>query len=238
MEKVKNAGEIYKRLSQPPAWALKTIEYGSMKGKTQINPQWRAMAMTEEFGLCGEGWWYDIVRVWPEQSPNGEVMAFVEIKLYIKDCAAGIPAIGGSKIVELGKGELRSNDEGYKMATTDAIGKAMSLLGVAGDIYMNLWDGSKYREHPEHTTPQAVKPTHPPAGNLSETEWKMKLKPYLDKMVRYPNHQGYAKLLLEKYGVQSSKDIKPSEVDAFIGDVVKWMEVNKTQGDQNATATV
>ena len=32
------------------------------------------------------------------------------------------------------------------MATTDALGVAMKHLGVAADVYMGLWDGSKYIE--------------------------------------------------------------------------------------------
>jgi hypothetical protein len=41
---------------------------------------------------------------------------------------------------------MHSNDEGYKMAITDALSVAMKSLGVAADIYMGLWDGSKYKQ--------------------------------------------------------------------------------------------
>lgn len=45
-----SAIEIYKSLSQPPATALRQITDGKLKGKTDINPQWRyeAKAFREE----------------------------------------------------------------------------------------------------------------------------------------------------------------------------------------------
>ena len=55
--------EIYRSLSQPPATALRQITAGNLKGKTDINPQWRYEAMTEKFGLVGIGWKYEIQKL-------------------------------------------------------------------------------------------------------------------------------------------------------------------------------
>ena len=35
---------------------LKRISGGNLNGKTDINPVWRFMALTEAFGPCGFGW--------------------------------------------------------------------------------------------------------------------------------------------------------------------------------------
>ena len=94
--------ELWKRLESPPDWAKKTIGAGRLKGKTDINPQWRYRALTEEFGLCGFGWRYDIERMWTEPGGNGEVMCFVNINLYVKIgdvWSAAIPGTGGHMIV-------------------------------------------------------------------------------------------------------------------------------------------
>ena len=56
--------QIYKKLSQPPKGALREIKAGDLKGKTDINPQWRYEAMTETFGLVGLGWKYEIQKLW------------------------------------------------------------------------------------------------------------------------------------------------------------------------------
>lgn len=153
-----NNTKIWDSVKQPPTHALKQIRGGRLSGMTDISPQWRYLALTEQFGPCGYGWKYEIVRVWNEPGSDNQVFAFAEIKLYIRakieDEAGGtttvwgepIPGIGGSMLVSKEKAGLHSSDEGYKMAVTDAISVATKMLGVAADIYAGLWDGSKYKE--------------------------------------------------------------------------------------------
>ena len=141
--------EIWDAVRQPPKSALKTIMGGRLKGKTDINPQWRYQVMTEQFGMCGVGWKYEVKRVWTEPAPDGQVFAFAEVALYVREITASgwsdsIPGIGGSMLVEKETNGLHANDEGYKMAITDALSVAMKMLGVGADIYAGLWDGTKY----------------------------------------------------------------------------------------------
>jgi len=144
---------IWNAVKQPPQSALKTIMGGRLKGKTDINPQWRYKAMTEQFGVCGIGWKYDITRIWNELVADGQVFAFAEINLYImtKDgdedvWSDAVPGVGGSMLVEKEASGLHASDEGYKMAITDALSVAMKMLGVGADIYEGRWDGTKYRD--------------------------------------------------------------------------------------------
>lgn len=95
--------EIYNSLKQPPKWALKGIQAGRLKGKSDINPQWRIEKMDEVFGLCGQGWTYEIIDLFTLPGGNNEVAAFAKINLYT--CKDGewsrpIPGIGGSMLVE------------------------------------------------------------------------------------------------------------------------------------------
>lgn len=149
-----NATEIYKSLSQPPATALRQITAGNLKGKTDINPQWRYEAMTEKFGLVGIGWKYEIQKLWTENGAKGEVLAFAQVAVFIrntdsKEWSDPIVGIGGSKLVNAFNAGLQSNDEGYKMAVTDAFSTSLKMLGVAADIYAGRWDGSKYKDTPQ-----------------------------------------------------------------------------------------
>ena len=163
--------EIWNKLKQPPKEALKTIIGGRLKGMSDINPQWRYQAMTEVFGVCGFGWKYEIVRIWNESAPEGQVLAFAEVKVYTsRDIAHNtwsdpIPATGGSMLVEKESKGLHVNDEGYKMAITDALGTAMKMLGVAADVYMGKFSGSKYKDAPPvaEETEAAGTVTPPPA---------------------------------------------------------------------------
>lgn len=151
----------WNKLKAPPKDALKRIGAGRLSGKTDINPQWRYQAMTEVYGECGVGWKYEIVKLWTEPAPYGQVFAFAQINLFTGiplNENDPIPGIGGSMLIQReGKGEderLHANDEAFKMAVTDALSVAMKMLGVAADIYRGRWDGSKYAEPEVETKPK------------------------------------------------------------------------------------
>ena len=136
--------DVWNKVKQPPREALKTILGGRLKGKTDINPQWRYRIMTEVFGPCGKGWFYEIRKLWIEDGHNGQKFAFAQIDLNVKDWSHPIPGIGGSMLVVTETAGLHSNDEAFKMAVTDALSVAMKMIGIGADIYSGKWDGTKY----------------------------------------------------------------------------------------------
>ena len=141
--------DLWNKVSKPPTSALKTIGAGRLKGKSDVNPQWRYQAMTENFGLCGVGWKYTVDRKWTELGSEGQVMCFADVSLYVRvngEWSDAIPGSGGSMLVELESKGLHTSDEGYKMAVTDALSVAMKMLGVAAEIYLGNFDGSKYKD--------------------------------------------------------------------------------------------
>ena len=137
--------ENWNALSRVPPQHLKTISFGALKGKSDINPQWRYKAMTEIYGQCGEGWSHRLVSSQIVDGANEEKLVFVEVAVII---AGGqeFTGMGGDKIVSKDKNGLRSNDEAFKMAYTDALGTALKYVGVASEIYEGNYDGSKYAE--------------------------------------------------------------------------------------------
>ena len=150
--------ENYDKMRRPPQTALRQIQAGDLKGKTDINPQWRYEIMDTVFGPCGIGWKYELVKLWSHDCADGTVLAFAQVNVYVKQGDAWsepIPGIGGNTLVDMVKGysqgdpkRAKPNDEGFKMATTDALSVALKMLGVAADVYMGKWDGSKYRDNP------------------------------------------------------------------------------------------
>lgn len=191
MKDTKEAVKIYESLARPPKDALREIQAGKLKGKTDINPQWRYKAMTEKFGLVGIGWKYEVQKLWTEQGAENEKLAFAQVAVFLKNgetWSEPIVGIGGSRLVALEKGAAVSNDEGYKMAVTDAFSTALKMIGVAADIYAGRWDGSKYKNEPQENaqTPQppkqAAKPKQPaklpftPKGGESTPEEKARIK--------------------------------------------------------------
>jgi hypothetical protein len=152
--------EIYNRVRAVPEEAKKRIGGGKLNGMTDINPMWRIKILTEVFGPCGTGWYPIIDRQWTEQGADGEVLAFCTIRLVVRGKDGGwmdISGTGGSKLIQLEKGKLVSNDEAYKMAYTDAISVAAKCLGVGADVYWDK-DRTKYSAPQQEPPQQAERP--------------------------------------------------------------------------------
>lgn len=155
-------------MRQPPPSALKPISAGRLKGKTDISPQWRYQILTEQFGPIGDGWKYEIVRLWLEPGANDTVVAFATVNLYYRigeEWSDAIPGIGGAMFTAKETNGLHTSDEAFKMAVTDALSVAAKLLGVAADIYLGMWDGSKYKDQPKVSIRTPAEDTTIPADN-------------------------------------------------------------------------
>ena len=134
----------YNAVKTVPQSALKIIDFGKLKGKYDISPQWRWEILTEVYGMCGVGWYFDIVdtkEVLVEAT--GETMLYVKVNLYIKDgneWSKPIPGYGGDFLIQKDKNGYHGNDEAFKMAVTDALGTAAKMIGVGADVYRGLQD--------------------------------------------------------------------------------------------------
>jgi hypothetical protein len=129
--------DIYNAFCSVPDNAKKPITGGRLKGKTDINPMWRIKALTEQFGPCGIGWYYEPLKQWTEQAGE-EICVFVDIYLYVKvdgEWSKPIFGTGGNKLLEKESKGLYVSDECYKKATTDAISVACKQLGIGADVY-------------------------------------------------------------------------------------------------------
>lgn len=143
--------DLYNNVRNVPKEAQKEITGGKLKGKTDINPMWRIKTLTDQFGPCGIGWYYEITNQWLEQGANGEIAGFCNINLFVKDgekWSAPIQGTGGSSFIAKTKNGLEISDEVYKMALTDAISVACKALGFGADIYWAS-DRTKYDRQSE-----------------------------------------------------------------------------------------
>lgn len=137
--------ELYEKIRKVPEEAKKTINAGRLKGMTDINPMWRIKVLTEQFGICGIGWYYECTKQWIEEVGE-ERVACVNINLYIKvgdEWSQPIFGTGGSKLSTMESKGVYVSDECYKMATTDAISVACKSLGMGADVYWGA-DRTKY----------------------------------------------------------------------------------------------
>lgn len=140
---------LYELARNVPEEAKKAITAGRLKGMTDINPMFRIKRLTEIFGPCGVGWWYDITdKHLAADEQTKQVAAFVDILLYYKDPETGepshgIPGTGGASFVAQERNGPYMSDECYKMALTDAISVAAKALGIGADVYWDK-DRTKY----------------------------------------------------------------------------------------------
>lgn len=145
---------IYELARAVPPEAKKNINAGRLKGMTDINPMYRIKKLTELFGPCGIGWWYEITdKHFAADETTKQVAAFVDILLFYKDpdsgeTSRGIPGTGGASFVAQERNGPYMSDECYKMALTDAISVAAKALGIGADVYWDK-DRSKYSGYPE-----------------------------------------------------------------------------------------
>lgn len=138
--------DLYNKLKVVPAEAIKPIQNGRLKGKSDINPMWRIKTMTEHFGVCGIGWKYVITKQWTE-TYGTETKAYCNIDLFIKvdgQWSDAIQGTGGSSEVTMERNGSYVSDECYKMALTDALSVAMKALGVGADIYFKKGKSMDY----------------------------------------------------------------------------------------------
>lgn len=132
--------EIYEAGRSVPKEAQKSFNNGKFSG-TDINPMWRIKKLTELFGPCGIGWYYEVTSERAEE--HGDVtIAVVDLNLFIRvngEWSKPIYGTGGNVLLRKGS----TSDEGYKMALTDALSVACKALGIGADIYFGN-DRTKY----------------------------------------------------------------------------------------------
>lgn len=225
--KIENKLELYESVRNVPETALKPIQAGRLKGKSDINPMWRIKTLTETFGPCGFGWKYKIVNKHLEKGIN-EVSAFVDIELYVKwkgEWSEAIPGTGGSSFLANEKNGPYQSDECFKMALTDAISVACKALGVGADIYWGS-DNTKYGVNtqpiqPQQQTQQSNQNKQESKSNLTDKQinrlWA------LAKAAKQ-NDKSIHEWIKKKFNKDSVKDLTKQEYD----DICKALEANKS----------
>lgn len=137
---------IFNQVQTVPEEGLRRFTCKGGEERTEINTVWRIKKLTELFGPCGSGWYFENVKNERITVGNGEVCVFTELDLYVRDSKTGrfgkpIHGAGSSRVVLRRDGQLYLDDEAYKKAETDALSNACKKLGFGADIYMNRLDG-------------------------------------------------------------------------------------------------
>jgi hypothetical protein len=208
--------ELWDKLRRVPPEHLKAFNNGKFSG-TAIKPIWAIKAMTEHFGPMGTGWGV-IGRDFEYQTLGENIIVFCNVVVWYGNRECVVEGFGGDWVFRNGKGD----DDALKKAYTDALGNALKHIGVAADIHMNLWDGSKYKdEKPEPANEQHDRAPHiqpaPPMPSVQGTPGSSKAadkEPYL-KFVAQIRSAPSTRALKEWYqaNVREIDELNPDFVD-------------------------
>ena len=225
--------DLYEQLQTPPNDALKPIMYGALKGKSDINPQWRYEALTAALGPCGCGWRFEIADTKTQSVSTGETMVFVLVNLYIKhgdEWSAPIPGWGGDYLVKKDKNGIHGNDEAFKMATTDALGTAAKMIGLAADVYRGLIGNgasdSKYarRGYAAQTSQGAAGARSTRLGSAND-DLRSKAMHTLSKEMQRVGASGeeVSALCGVKFGKTNSRDLSTGQLSQLAANLESWI---------------
>jgi hypothetical protein len=143
--------------------------------------------MTEVFGPAGKGWGMGEPTFQVVPGNDGQVAVFCTVSLWWCEPSAvngtallpinprTVYGVGGDMVVVKQSDKLRTDDEAFKKAFTDAVGNAMKHLGMSADVHMGLFDDSKYvNEVRQELASQAQEEEAPePMSNTAaKAHWK------------------------------------------------------------------
>lgn len=213
---------IYDQVRVVPKEALKEIQAGRLRGKSDINPMWRIQKLTEIFGPCGIGWKYIITKQWTETGGNNEISAFVNIDLYIKHdnkWSDAIPGTGGSSFVANESKGLYTSDECYKMALTDAISVACKALGFGADTYW-AQGATKYDKPPQvqqkETKPPQDNPKPQPQQQSDLASEPQRKKIFALAKEKKVSNEAVKSFMKAKFGIDSSNELTKKQASETI----------------------
>ena len=118
-----------------------TKPFSKFGGKTltTIDPMYQIQVMTGIFGPVGKGWTYNVNYTYTDKNVFAEVL----VKYFDKGWHEFGPV---SSVQALYKKNGGLDDEAPKKAMTDAMTKAFSHLGMSADVFLGMFDDSKYVE--------------------------------------------------------------------------------------------
>lgn len=142
--------ELWKSVERTDPAHVKEITGKQYKGNSP-KPHYIIMKATETFGPCGIGWGFTI----EERVEDGamiapgfhERMSLAKVKVWYKwnGERGEVEHIGGTPFSgQRSNGKPFTDEDAVKKSVTDALVKALSMLGFAGDIFMGRYDDSKY----------------------------------------------------------------------------------------------
>lgn len=155
-----------------PKYTKKFSRGGGFSG-TAINATFLAKKATDKFGPIGIGWGIVVEdETWATGAPliddkwgkvGEEVVHVLRIMLWYdwQGVRGEVRHYGQTVFVGKNKHGIFTDEEAPKKSLTDAMSKALSLLGFASDVHLGLYDDNKYVNDLKAAAVEADKPKGP-----------------------------------------------------------------------------
>lgn len=137
---------LWNAVEKTPLAHTKAITGKAYQG-TSPKPHYLVHKATETFGPCGIGWGFTIEDERVEEGAGGERLHVARVKVWYEwgGKRGEVEHIGGTQFSGTRKnGTPFTDEDAPKKSVTDALVKALSMIGFAGDIFMGRYDDSKY----------------------------------------------------------------------------------------------
>lgn len=142
---------LWRQIERTDPSQVKGITGKAYKGNSP-KPHFLIFKATETFGPCGLGWGFEIVE---EKLLDGALiapdfherihMARVRVWYEWKGKRGQVEHVGQTAFCgKRNNGQTYTDEDAPKKSVTDALVKALSMIGFAGDIFMGRYDDSKY----------------------------------------------------------------------------------------------
>lgn len=156
---------LWDSVETTPPSKTKAITGKPYKG-TSPQPYYLIRRATEVFGPCGIGWGFTIIDERLEDgSPNVRIhIARVRVWYEWNGKRGEVEHVGQTVFCGSNKNGPFTDEDAPKKSVTDALVKALSLIGFAGDIFSGRYDDSKYVNS---LVDEAAKPTQPAQDPLA-----------------------------------------------------------------------
>jgi hypothetical protein len=152
--------ELWHSVERTDPSQVKPITGKPYKG-TSPKPYYLVQKATEKFGPIGIGWGFEIVNERVEDGAVGDKVHIAHIRVWYKwgGEKGVVEHVGQTMFSGKNKNGPFTDEDAPKKSVTDALVKALSMIGFAGDIFMGRYDDSKYvnelreeaREHERET---------------------------------------------------------------------------------------
>ena len=138
--------ELWRSVEKTDPKHVKPITGKSYSGSSP-KPYYLIRKATETFGPIGQGWGFSILSERIEDGSDGDKLHIARVKVWYEwnGKRGEVEHIGATPFSgKRSSGKSFIDEDAAKKSVTDALIKALSYIGFAGDIFMGRYDDSAY----------------------------------------------------------------------------------------------